>query len=221
MSKQPPGRALGFLRWFCREDYLDEIEGDLTELFEKNSQVSSRLAKRRFWWQVMLHFRPAYIKSFSVLNPFFQQAMLKNNIKLACRHIFKKKLFSFINISGLGLGMACCMLILLYVSYELSYDRYHANLPNMYRVLHAYRQAGQAEQPTAPHEFQVWGGAQAADLLQREFPEVEEVFRFTSPVELLFRYEEKRFQEEELVFADPAAFQVFSWNLLAGNPASM
>ena len=64
MKASPPNRAVKFLRWFCREDYIEEIEGDLTELFEKQHEDSPAKAKRKFTWNVIKYFRPALIKSF-------------------------------------------------------------------------------------------------------------------------------------------------------------
>ena len=67
MKKNPPKRALQFLRWFCREDYLDEIEGDLTEVFVKQYESSPRKAKWKFVWSVVRYFRPEFIRSFKQL----------------------------------------------------------------------------------------------------------------------------------------------------------
>jgi len=67
MKIEPPKRAINFLRWFCREDYLDEIEGDLIEIFEMRFLEKPSKANRFFWWQVILHFRPDYFKKIQVL----------------------------------------------------------------------------------------------------------------------------------------------------------
>ena len=61
MKVNPPKRALQFLRWFCREDYLDEIEGDLTEVFRKQAEENPRKAKWKFAWSVIKYFRPEFI----------------------------------------------------------------------------------------------------------------------------------------------------------------
>jgi putative ABC transport system permease protein len=68
MKIHPPKRPLHFLRWFCREDYLEEIEGDLTEVFEKQFENHPRQAKWKFAWSVIKYFRPAFMKSFRNLN---------------------------------------------------------------------------------------------------------------------------------------------------------
>ncbi len=61
MKNNPPKRPLQFLRWFCREDYLEEIEGDLTEVFIKQAEISLRKAKWKFVWSVIMYFRPQFM----------------------------------------------------------------------------------------------------------------------------------------------------------------
>ncbi|UZR96336.1 ABC transporter permease [Chondrinema litorale] len=218
MNAQPPKQALKFLRWFCREDFLDEIEGDLIEIFEMHYEQNPKHAIRSFWWQVLLHFRPDYIKSFNFIQFLIYQNMLHINFKIAWRHITKKKLYSIINITGLGVGIASCLLILLYIQFELSYDQYHTKLNDIYRVLHAYKPIEKKNMETQPEEFQVWGNAPIAEAMSRDFPEVESIFQFTSPANFLFQYKEKIFQEDNMIFADSNAFQMFSWKMLQGDP---
>ena len=218
MNHQPPKRALKFLRWFCREDFIDEIEGDLVEIFELHYQENPKKASRSFWWQVILHFRPDYIKSFHLSDYLIQRTMLYINFKLAWRHILKKKLFSFINILGLGVGIASCLIIFLYIQFELSFDKYHKNLNNTYRVLHAYRNLEEQQNPITPEDYQVWGNAPVAEAMLRDFPEVKSTFRFTSDVEFLLQYKDRLFQEDHIIFADANAFDLFSWRMLEGDP---
>ncbi|MBX2843073.1 MAG: ABC transporter permease [Flammeovirgaceae bacterium] len=221
MKPNPPKYALNFLRWFCREDYLEELEGDLIEVLEMQWETSPKKARRNFGFQVIRHFHPEFIKPITAENKLINSAMYLNHFKIAWRHIFSKKLYSFINITGLGVGMACCLLILLYVKYELSYDQYHEDLDKIYRVTHAYKSLEEKGKPTAPEAFQVWGCAPVGPAMLKDFPEVKSFFRFTSPNNMLFEYEDKRFQEDNLVFADSNAFEMFSWKLLAGNPETV
>ncbi|MEM1134632.1 MAG: ABC transporter permease [Bacteroidota bacterium] len=215
----PPKYSLKFLRWFCREDYLEEIEGDLMEVFENQYTLSPKKAKQKYTKSVIRHFRPDFIKPISV--NIIDQTMFQNHFKIAWRHIVKKKLYSFINITGLGVGMACCMMIFLYVKHELSYDQYHENLNNIYRVLHGYKSKEERGRLTSPEEFQVWGSAPVGPAMLKDFPEVKSYFRFTSPANMLFEYEDKRFQEDNMVYADSNAFNIFSWKLLEGNAATV
>ncbi|MEO0334171.1 MAG: permease prefix domain 2-containing transporter, partial [Bacteroidota bacterium] len=88
MNKQlkPPKQAHRFLRWFCREDYLEEIEGNLLELYERQYADSPEKAQRQFAWNVLRHFRPAFIKSFKVYQPTNHRAMLRHNLILTFRN---------------------------------------------------------------------------------------------------------------------------------------
>jgi putative ABC transport system permease protein len=147
--------------------------------------------------------------------------MYKNYFKIAYRNLLRHKVYTFINLAGLAVGMACCLLIAFYVQDELSYDAYHEKGDRMYRVLHSWRPIKQGEAalpPPAPEEFQVWGNAPIAPALSADFPEVQQVVRFTSAKNYLFELGEKRFQEKEVLFMDSTAFGVFSWKLLQGDP---
>jgi putative ABC transport system permease protein len=146
--------------------------------------------------------------------------MLKNYFKVAWRSLVRNKAYSIINVTGLAVGIACCVLISLYVKDELSYDRYHANADNIYRVTHAYRdiQADEKLPPPAPQDFEVWGNAPIGPALAADFPQIRSLVQFTSPSDYLFQYQDKRFEETNIVFMDSAAFDVFSWKMLAGNP---
>lgn len=146
--------------------------------------------------------------------------MLKNYLKIAWRNLLRKKVYSAINITGLAVGVACCVLITMYVQDELSYDRYNTNINSIYRVLHAYRNVKDVDvkAPPSPQEYQVWGNAPVGAALAADFPEIKKVTQFTSPVTFLLEHNERRFQQEGLLFADSATFDIFSWHMLAGNP---
>lgn len=146
--------------------------------------------------------------------------MLKNYLKIAWRNLLRKKVYSAINITGLAVGVACCVLITMYVQDELSYDRYNTNINNIYRVLHAYRNIKDVDvkAPPSPQEYQVWGNAPVGAALSADFPEVKKVTQFTSPFTYLLEHNDRRFQQDGLLFADSATFDIFSWRMLAGNP---
>ena len=113
----PPKKALAFLRWFCREDCLEEIEGDLTEVFKKEYESSPRKAKWKLAWGVIRYFRPEFMKSFKSSYRPNSFGMYKNYFKIAWRNLWKHKSLSFINIFGLATGMACSLLIFLFVTH--------------------------------------------------------------------------------------------------------
>ena len=146
--------------------------------------------------------------------------MIFNYYKVSMRNILRNKTFSLLNISGLSVGIASCILILIYVNNELSYDTYNSNYENTYRVIHYYGEQGEAPnyQTLPTNEYQVWGNAPVAPAIQDFFPEVEKVFRFTSDAPWLFSYNDITYSETDILFADSTAFEVFDWKVLAGNP---
>lgn len=145
--------------------------------------------------------------------------MIRNYLKIAWRSLTRNKIYSLINITGLTVGITCCILITLYVKDELSYDNYNPHYNEVYRVLHAYRKTDnfKALPPPAPEEYQVWGNAPTAPALKTDFPEIQKVTQFTSQVTVLLQYGDKSFQESKLAFADSSMFDVFGWKLLYGD----
>ncbi len=144
--------------------------------------------------------------------------MLQNYLTVAWRNLNRHKGYAFINVAGLAVGMACCLLITVYVRHELSYDRYHARAGQIYRVLQAFRTGEQNRLPPTPEDFQVWGNAPVGPALVADFPQIRSMVRFTSHQSLLLQHGDRRFQEADLLFMDSTAFDVFSWKMLAGNP---
>lgn len=145
--------------------------------------------------------------------------MIKNYFIIAYRNLLRHKGYTFINVSGLAVGLACCLLIALFVKDELSYDRYNENYNEIYRVIHSYRpNVDITKTPALPSEYQVWGNAPVGPDLAADFPEVLKVTQFSGRGEFLFQNGEKRFKEKNVFFVDSTVFDVFSWKLLKGNP---
>src|SRR4249920_1429690 len=96
--------------------------------------------------------------------------MLQNYLKIAWRSLMKNKTFSFINIFGLSIGLTCCLLIALYLNYELSYDKQHPDGDRIYQLGTTFvRQKEESSMPNTP--------APMASTMQQEFPEIEETTR--------------------------------------------
>jgi putative ABC transport system permease protein len=139
--------------------------------------------------------------------------MVKNYLKIALRNIRRHKGFSFINITGLAIGMACCILIVLFVRDELSYDSYHTKANQIYRVIK--KTETQGEMSTSISTPPPLGPALAHD-----FPEIVNYVRFISPSreEVLIGYKDRKFYETRFFFADQTVFDIFSFPLIKGNP---
>ncbi len=178
------------------------------ELYDERVQLmGKKRADRYFIKDVLLLLRPNIIRQIEGSQRLTNNVMLKNYFKVSIRNILRSKTFSLLNITGLSVGIASSMLILIYVNHELSYDKYNENYESTYRVLHRW---------SDDSRFQVWGNATAAPELKRFFPEVRNVFRFTGPETRLVEVDKKSFREE-LIYADSTAYDVFSWNMIHGK----
>ena len=106
----PPHWAERFLKWYCRPELVEEILGDLYELFDLNAQkYSYKKAKRQFVWNVLRSFRLSTIKNIKpdLLTLLIHNAMLRNYIKISFRQFAKNKTYLFLNSLGLGIAIAC------------------------------------------------------------------------------------------------------------------
>ncbi|MBX7153200.1 ABC transporter permease [bacterium] len=136
--------------------------------------------------------------------------MFQNYFKIAVRVLRRNKNITFINIAGLAVGMVCAALILLYVRHELSYDQYHVNKKNIYRLITGVQGAAYQAIAKVPG---AWG-----IMAERNLPEVQSAVRFVFSSETLVSHGEKRFYESGGFYADSTVFQVFSFSLIQGNP---
>lgn len=132
--------------------------------------------------------------------------MFKSYLLLMVRNLRKNLTYSVINISGLAVGILCCILISLYVQDELSYDRYHDQSDRIFRVVNGEN----ASSPSA-----------IGPALANEFPEIETYVRFKPPFGIwLMRHGDQVFYEKKVYWADPGVFNIMSWPLLKGDPAT-
>ena len=210
---QPPKFARKFLRWFLRSELAEEVEGDLEERFYDTLQDHSpRRAKLDYWLQVLHYLRGFALRKnlFTMLNPLY---MIRHNLRMSWRLLFKNKGYSLINIGGLALGMAIAMLITLWVRDEWSYDQFHEDLDQIYQVKRHVHSGNEIQ----TSEFVTWN---IAGELKAKYPEVEEVAIATFPQELIINTEDQSFREEGL-FATPGFLKLFSWKLIEGKTSEL
>jgi len=203
----PPRLAEWLFRKFLRKDDRFHRLGDFEEVFQTLVESEGRFrAWRWYWWQVMRSL-PEMIKH----SMFCGGSMFKHYAKIALRLIQRHKGYSFINIAGLSVGMACCLLIVLYIQDELSYDAFHVNADRLFRVVTSTSQDGI---PT--NAISAFGIGPA---LKQDFPEVVDYVRLRmmgQDTRIYICHGDRKFYEERFFFADPHIFTMFTFPLLQG-----
>ena len=133
--------------------------------------------------------------------------MFKNYLKIAWRNLVRHKAYSTINIAGLAIGMASSILILLWVQYELSYDRFNIHAEQTYRITATANDQFKAAVSPAPF----------VSALKAEMPQVVNWTRVSHPVQKLFETGTRKFQEKQVFYVDSTFLDIFSYTLLAGD----
>ncbi len=136
--------------------------------------------------------------------------MVKNFLTTAIRNLLKHKGFSAINIFGLAIGIAACLLILQYVRFELSYDDFHVNKDRIYRLQQDRYNEGKLSTQWAA------GAAGVGPALKEEIPEIEDFAKLTKTGGVI-SYNQEKYREERMYFANDAFLPMFSYNVLKGN----
>ncbi len=136
--------------------------------------------------------------------------MSARTIRMLLRSLTRQKSFVFINITGLAVGIACCLFILLWIQDELSFDTFHLKKADIFRITGWWEKNG-------------WQGLEAtpeplAPAIKQGIPEILRAARFASHQRLVFRYQEKAFYEDRGIIADPELFEIFSFDFIRGNP---
>jgi predicted permease len=187
------------LRFFLSKDYYLERSGDLEEVYADLAEEFGLLRARVWLWFQILKLIYGVIQT----NIAWRFVMLKNHLKVATRNIKRHKVYSFINIAGLAIGLSCCILILLWVQDELSYDRFHDNAENLYVATFSN---GSKVTPTALGPF-----------LKAEFPEVFQISRYNMLGRGLLKYEDTEIYEYGGIMVDPGFVKMFTIQFLEGD----
>ncbi len=211
----PPAWATRLLEAFCAPHLLEEVQGDLEERFQRRAALfGERVARRQYTVEVLGFLRPFALKrrrsEFS--QPIFlSPAMIRNYFKIAFRNLLRNKGFTFINITGLAVGMAATLLIFQYVAFERSYDRFHEKSDRIFRV-----KAERYEKKVLSTE---WAGGPFAvgNHLKGAFQEVEAYAKVYVRNKLLLEANNRKYKVQQGAFVTPSFFSVFSYSLLTGD----
>lgn len=136
--------------------------------------------------------------------------MIANYLKITKRNLIKHKFYTAINILGLAIGLACSLMIALYVLDEMSYDTYHENSSRIYRIDSDILFGGKDMKLAV-------GPAPMAEALKNDYPEIESATRFRSWGSFLVKKKDENFKEYNVIWADPDVFRVFTFDVIKGN----
>ena len=207
MNTKPPKIAELIIRLLVRSGNRQDLLGDLHEEYQ-NICSEQGVFRAKLWYigQIFIPFFN-FIRSHIMWNI----VMFKNYLLIALRVIKKYKGISFINIFGLSAGMACCLFIFMYISYEMSYDRFIPDHNRIFRI--ALSSKGPASEDREPANTPL-----LANHLKEHFSQVEEVGRITQWSGAVVIRENESFRERGVRYSDPEILTLFSIPFIIGNP---
>jgi ABC-type antimicrobial peptide transport system permease subunit len=175
--------------------------GDVQEIYLGLAERLGDGAADRWYWKEALKSLPRFITE-SIR---WRLIMFKHYLKTAVRYVRRDKGYSFLNLAGLAIGMACFVLLLMWVQDEIHWDRFHKNSPSLYRL-----ESTMVSQP-----------APLGPYLKANYPEIANAVRFYYSQPRMVKYEEKFFDEDGFALADPSVFDMFTIPFLAGDPTTV
>ncbi|MFY0651004.1 MAG: ABC transporter permease [Cyclobacteriaceae bacterium] len=208
----PPQWPAKLLRWFCREELIEEIEGDLTEVFHMRIEARKALNARVLFFLGVL----SYIKidNLKFLKPSLPMMLYFSYFKLAYRNLFRKKSYGLINIGGLAIGLSATLFLSIYVLNELSYDKHIKDHNKIYRIsTHATFENGETHSATTPPPL--------GHVLKEELPEVVAWASFHYYKRFSFKLDEQFVQEPSALYVSSTFLEVFDLALISGNKTSV
>jgi putative ABC transport system permease protein len=211
-KKQPPALPRWIFERFTRSEEKLTVSGDLDEYYSDILEEKGVIRARLWYWNQAL----TSLLMFTYHHIYWSLVMFKNYLKVAFRNFKRHKGFSFLNITGLSIGMACCALILLFIKDELSYDRFHEKADRIHRVVFST-----SHEDTIPTNAN--GSFGVGPALKRDFHEIIETVRIRKMgqgVKVYIGHKDKKFYEERFFFAEPSIFTVFDFPLIKGDSST-
>ncbi|MDW3196538.1 MAG: ABC transporter permease [Cytophagales bacterium] len=217
MKNSPPKLAQRFFSWYCRNRLHDSILGDLDEQFCQNlDKYGVQKARLYYWLGVLQFFNRFTLKRENQSTSHHSNTipMLKNNFISSLRFLSRNKRFTAINVFGLTIGFTSILLIMLFVNHQQSFDQFHANKDQVYRVNFAFQDnAGNVTKlVNSPPALAtgVWG----------KFPELQKISRMRYAMNSLLANGDRRFYEDHGYYADSLFLETLQFEMSAGDPGT-
>jgi putative ABC transport system permease protein len=204
---KPPLIPQALIKLFLKGEDFREFSGDIDEIYQYKCACGSKRRAKLWFWLRVLESIPGIIRDIV----YWRSIMIKNYLKIALRNFQRHKGYSFINIAGFAIGMAVCLLILIYVRQEQSYDTYHQDGDRVYRIVQDIRTQ------TSNRVFAMIS-PMVAPTLKADYPQVEQAGRALLAYQSrLVRREDTFFYEDRFMYADPELFDVLTIPFSQGN----
>jgi putative ABC transport system permease protein len=212
-SIYPPKWPLKFLRFFLKKEYLEEIEGDMEEMFYDNvEQLSLKRARRIYTWEILRLLRPVLIKNLEVLQQLNHLPMFKNYFKVSLRGLMKNPVNSFINIFGLSAAIGFCVFAFAFARWTYNTDQFHEHKHSVYLTTFTANRDGRPEQyGTAPRPL--------GEMLRQDFAHIKKVCRMEDK-SVVIKYNDNVFHER-IRFTDPEFLEMFTFPMKWGTSTSL
>jgi putative ABC transport system permease protein len=209
----PPSWPLKVLRFFVKKEYLEEIEGDVEEIFRENlEQYSPRKAKRIYTLEIIKLLRPVLLRNLGQIPAFIPYPMLRNYFNTSLRSLMKTPLTSLINIVGLAMAIGFCLFAYSFAQWTYRTDQFHKNKDEVYLVTFladrdgTLQQHGQTPRPLG-------------QMLREDFTHIKKVCRVEDH-DVVVKYRENVFYER-VRYTDPEFLELFTFPLKWGNSSSL
>ncbi|MFC1564708.1 ABC transporter permease [candidate division KSB1 bacterium] len=209
MQTESPRIARWLLARFRNKKEHESLLGDFDEIYQFISDKNGLFKARSWYWLQVFKALPHFIST----SLYWRFAMLKNYFKIAFRNVLKHKGYSFINIAGLTVGITCFTIISMYVSFETSYDSYHKDADNIYRVAADI----QGTNMSGNKRSFACISAPASPFIKENFSQVENSARFTVERNMPVKSNINEFYEDYVVFADQELFEILDIPVLHGD----
>ncbi len=209
----PPKWPLKFLRFFLKTDYLEEIEGDMEEIFRENAErFSVRKANRLYTWEMIKLLRPNLVRNLELLQTMNELPMFSNYFKVSIRGLMKNPLNSFINIFGLSAAIGICVFAYAFTRWTYSTDQFHEHKQEVYLVTFFANRDGAAQQfGRTPRPL--------GEMLRNDLAHIKKVCRVEDR-NVVMKYEDNVFHER-VRYTDPEFLEMFTFPLKWGTSKSL
>jgi putative ABC transport system permease protein len=204
---QPPRLAAWLLKWISGSLSGPSIVGDYEEMYQELVHEYGSKAARSWYWSQVLRSLPM----FAVNLIYGSTAMLNNYLKLAYRNIIRHKRYAFLNITGLAVGLAACLLMAGYVIHELSFETMHPSRDRSFRVNGRIPMGGRVF-------LNAVVSAPFGPAIEESLPEIDETVRILRRRHVPVRVGDRDFKENRMFFAEQEIFDLFAIPFLQGNP---